>query len=94
MIFRNAIQSVILHVSAKEECGVWKLYYSDMVFPKNTALIIGKRANFICSNPDCGALTCGPNTGPEKYTLVGDAAHNFGVKAGTARIGSVYVIQR
>jgi len=45
-------------------------------FPKPIADALGKRASFICSNPDCRILTVGPSEEDEsKFLYVGKAAH-------------------
>ncbi|RVT84084.1 hypothetical protein DXV76_10310 [Rhodobacteraceae bacterium CCMM004] len=54
-------------------------------FSKRTIDTLARRARFQCSNPDCRAQTVGPNTDPEKATLIGEAAHIAGAKPGTAR---------
>jgi len=37
---------------------------------------LGRRASFICSNPECRALTLAPSAAdPEKYVYIGKAAH-------------------
>lgn len=54
-------------------------------FSKATIDTLARRARFQCSNPDCGAHTVGPNSDPEKATLIGEAAHIAGAKAGAAR---------
>ena len=38
--------------------------------------VLGRRASFICSNPDCRAMTLAPSTeDPERFIYVGKAAH-------------------
>src|SRR5438309_123341 len=45
-------------------------------FSKPTADTIGKRAAFICSNPECRRATLSPSDiDPEKFIYVGVAAH-------------------
>lgn len=44
-------------------------------FTVKTVDILGKRVGFLCSNPQCRKHTIGPNTNPEKATVVGVAAH-------------------
>ena len=40
---------------------------------------LGKRASYICSNPDCRCLTlCPSDKDPEKYIYIGKAAHVTG----------------
>lgn len=54
-------------------------------FSKATIDTLARRARFQCSNPDCGAQTVGPNSDPEKATLIGEAAHIAGAKLSAAR---------
>lgn len=54
-------------------------------FSKNTIDTLAKRAAFMCSNPDCRALTVGPNSDPEKSTKIGEAAHIYGARIGSKR---------
>ncbi len=54
-------------------------------FSKKTIDILSKRAAFICSNPDCRASTVGPNSDPNKSTLIGEAAHIFGARPKSKR---------
>jgi hypothetical protein len=45
-------------------------------FPKPVADALGKRAAFICSNPDCRVLTIAPSDESEtKFLYVGKVAH-------------------
>lgn len=44
-------------------------------FTVKTVDVLGKRVGFFCSNPACRKHTSGPNTNPEKATIVGVAAH-------------------
>lgn len=44
-------------------------------FTEKTKSVIQNRAGNLCSNPDCKALTSGPNANPEKATKTGEAAH-------------------
>lgn len=44
-------------------------------FNAKTKDILAKRVGFICSNPNCRKHTIGPNSNPEKATLIGEAAH-------------------
>jgi hypothetical protein len=50
--------------------------------------IVAKRAANICSNPDCQAVTAGPADDPGKAIIVGEAAHIYGAKVGSARYKS------
>jgi hypothetical protein len=61
---------------------------SDTASPNFTARTVdtlARRAGFLCSNPDCRASTVGPNSNPMKATLIGEAAHIFGARAGSKR---------
>lgn len=44
-------------------------------FNKDTKLALAHRANLVCSNPDCGATTGGPQEDPTKALNIGVAAH-------------------
>jgi len=46
---------------------------------------LSKRAALKCSNPECNKLTIGPNSDPSKVTNIGEAAHIFGSRPGSAR---------
>jgi hypothetical protein len=55
-------------------------------FPKPVADALGKRAAFICSNPDCRALTLAPSEVDEsKFLYIGKAAHICGAAEGGPR---------
>lgn len=54
-------------------------------FSSKTIDALAKRAAFHCSNPECRALTIGPNETPDKSTLVGEAAHIYGARLGGPR---------
>jgi hypothetical protein len=54
-------------------------------FNQKTIDVLGKRAAFKCSNPDCRITTIGPNTDPTKSTTIGEAAHIFGARVGSKR---------
>jgi len=54
-------------------------------FTKPTVDTIAKRAANICSNPDCGVLTCGPAEEIDRSVIIGEAAHIFGARPGAAR---------
>lgn len=49
-------------------------------FNKNAIETLAKRSAFKCSNPDCSIYTVGPNSNPQKATLIGEAAHIFGAR--------------
>jgi hypothetical protein len=44
-------------------------------FPEAVKIVISRRVGNRCSNPDCRALTSGPQEDPEKYMNIGVAAH-------------------
>jgi hypothetical protein len=54
-------------------------------FSKATKEVLGKRAAFLCSNPDCRTTTAGPTSDPLKALNIGEAAHIFGAYPGAAR---------
>lgn len=54
-------------------------------FSKNTIEVLAKRAAFLCSNPDCHALTVGPNSEASKATNIGEAAHIYGARLDAPR---------
>jgi hypothetical protein len=55
-------------------------------FPKPVVDALGKRAAFICSNPDCRAQTLAPSdTEPSKYLYIGKAAHIHAASEGGPR---------
>lgn len=47
-------------------------------FSLNTRRILGERAAYICSNPDCRSNTIGPHSDPERSLDTGVAAHIWG----------------
>ena len=44
-------------------------------FPSHVVVALRDRVNSVCSNPDCGCVTTGPNAEPGKATRIGVAAH-------------------
>lgn len=54
-------------------------------FSPKTIDILARRAALRCSNPDCDKITTGPNSDPLKSTNIGEAAHIYGARPGTAR---------
>jgi hypothetical protein len=54
-------------------------------FPLKTIDIVARRAALRCSNPDCDKLTSGPNSDPQKFTSIGEAAHIYGARPSSAR---------
>lgn len=58
-------------------------------FPKPVIDALGKRAAYICSNPDCRAQTLAPSdTDPTKYLYIGKAAHICAAAEGGPRYKS------
>lgn len=58
-------------------------------FPKTVIDALGKRAAYICSNPDCRAQTLAPSEGdPAKYIYIGKAAHICAAAGGGPRYKS------
>jgi len=57
-------------------------------FSDKTKATLAKRVAHICSNPECNALTVGPNEDANKSTSNGDAAHIKGASPGSARYDS------
>jgi hypothetical protein len=57
-----------------------------MAFPSKTAEMIGYRAAYICSNPDCNTLTVGPAINkPNLKNKKGESAHIIGTGKTSAR---------
>ena len=55
-------------------------------FSIKTRDTLGKRAAYICSNPDCRTSTSGPaEASPDKAVILGEAAHIYGAAPGSAR---------
>lgn len=54
-------------------------------FSPKTIDTLAKRAGYLCSNPDCRARTVGPNSEPDKATIIGEAAHIYGARPGAVR---------
>lgn len=54
-------------------------------FNAKTKRLLAQRVGYLCSNPDCKAMTCGPCEHPDKSVLTGDAAHITAASAGGAR---------
>jgi hypothetical protein len=54
-------------------------------FSSKTKDILGKRVGFICSNPVCRKHTIGPNSNPDKATIIGEAAHITAASVGGPR---------
>jgi len=54
-------------------------------FNKNTIETLARRAAYKCSNPDCRISTVGPNSDPNRATVLGEAAHIFGARPKSKR---------
>jgi hypothetical protein len=54
-------------------------------FSLSTRRILGERAAYICSNPDCRGNTIGPHSDPERSLDTGVAAHICGAASGGPR---------
>jgi hypothetical protein len=58
-------------------------------FSRSTRDTVAKRASYICSNPDCRALTLAPSTSDDrKVVYIGKAAHIIAASPGGARYDS------
>ena len=57
-------------------------------FSTKTKNILAKRVGYLCSNPSCKKLTCGPNEIPEKTVNIGVAAHITAASKGGPRYDS------
>lgn len=54
-------------------------------FSKTTIDTLAQRARYLCSNPDCRVPTAGASSDATKATIIGEAAHIYGAKPGSAR---------
>lgn len=54
-------------------------------FTRAIVNILAKRAANICSNPECRAITSGPAKEDGRVIMVGEAAHVYGARPGSAR---------
>jgi hypothetical protein len=54
-------------------------------FSSSVKDIVSKRFGLLCSNPDCGMLTMGPNSNENKTTNIGVAAHITAASSGGPR---------
>ncbi|WP_411878399.1 HNH endonuclease [Polaromonas sp. YR568] len=54
-------------------------------FTRQTVDVLAKRSANTCANPDCSAITSGPASDESKALNVGEAAHIFGARPGSAR---------
>ena len=57
-------------------------------FESSTIETLAKRVTYICSNPECGKMTVGPNTDKNKATNIGVAAHIKAAAPGGKRYDS------
>src|SRR5260221_2309806 len=71
---RAAFASVSRHMRMRDD------------FAAKTKHSLAMRVAYICSNPDCRALTSGPNSDSSKTVMVGVAAHITAAAAGGPRI--------
>jgi hypothetical protein len=58
---------------------------SDERFGRSVVEMLAKRAASICSNPECGILTIGPAGEDDRANVIGEAAHIYGARPGSAR---------
>lgn len=55
-------------------------------FPAKIVEVLAKRASFVCSNPDCRALTIAPSEiDSEKFIYIGEASHITAASPGGPR---------
>jgi hypothetical protein len=54
-------------------------------FSRSVVDVLAKRAANTCSNPECGAVTAGPAEEQDRAIIVGEAAHIYGARPGSAR---------
>lgn len=54
-------------------------------FSKSTSETLSRRAGSLCSNVECRVLTVGPTLAPDKSVNIGEAAHIYGARVGSAR---------
>lgn len=57
-------------------------------FSRRTINMLAERVGFLCSNPNCGCHTVGPNEQPLKATRIGTGAHITAASAGGPRFDS------
>ncbi|MEO7214895.1 hypothetical protein [Mucilaginibacter sp.] len=57
-------------------------------FTETTIRVLAQRVGYLCSNPACRLHTVGPNSNPEKATIVGVAAHITAASKGGPRYDS------
>jgi hypothetical protein len=63
-------------------------------FTEDVKRVIAHRANLICSNPDCGSTTGGPQDDPAKALNIGVAAHITGASPGGPRYMETLTIEQ
>lgn len=85
----NVLRANLTEVTSSGKRDNKVLYYRQMIYWNEVALMANKRDDFSsatkellanrvgrkCSNPMCRKLTCGANENPEKITNIGVAAH-------------------
>jgi hypothetical protein len=54
-------------------------------FPVSVVRVLGQRAGYLCSNPDCRRPTAGPHSDPAKAQITGEAAHICAAAVGGPR---------
>ncbi|MGB0063480.1 MAG: hypothetical protein WBP85_03470 [Terracidiphilus sp.] len=63
-------------------------------FTEDVKRVIANRANLICSNPDCGSPTGGPQEDPSKALNIGVAAHITAASPGGPRYRDVLTAEQ
>jgi hypothetical protein len=63
-------------------------------FPEEVKRVIASRANLVCSNPDCGSSTGGPQDDPSKALNIGVAAHITAASPGGPRYDSALTAEQ
>lgn len=58
---------------------------SEERFSRAVVETLAKRAANTCANPECGAVTSGPAGEDDRAIVVGEAAHIYGARPGSAR---------
>ena len=54
-------------------------------FTQATKLVLGQRAAYLCSNPECRSVTVAPHSDPERSLTTGVAAHIYAAAPGSPR---------
>lgn len=70
------------HLDATAEGELWM---GEERFNRSVVDVLSKRAANTCSNPECNAVTAGPAGDHDRAVLVGEAAHIYGARPGSAR---------